>query len=528
MALASSVTRSGIQTFARYRNVKAGFSQSTVTGGILYADSTYFYRVFITSGTLNVSGSPLVADILVIAGGGGGGQGKSGTWEAGGGGAGGLQAFASQTLAATSFTVTVGAGGASTTNGSNSQFGALTSSVGGGNGAGGTSAAVPGNGGSGGGNWYTTPVGTGTSGQGNNGGIGNASSSAGGGGGAGAVGANSIPSYGGAGGAGSNLYSTWAAATSTGVNGYYAGGGGGSNTGAGGAGGGGVGGVSVTAGAVNTGSGGGGGVSTANTLGGAGGSGIVIVRYSKSSALSSTIWQADSAASSLKIATPFSSSLSYNDYSATILGTGTNRVLTPVNSPVFQTTVSKYYGSSLNMGAYTDNKYISTPTNANLQIGTNDFTIEGWYYFTSTSVSGGYQCLASHAGDSGDQQPGWLLLLEANTALSFYACTAGGSGWSLALVSSTTPTANAWHHISVTRASGVVRMFLNGTQIGTVTSSNNIGIPASQTFRIGSYQYFPGPVAKGLSGYIQDFRFYIGTAKYTTTFTPPAQIYTGG
>jgi hypothetical protein len=257
-------------------------------GNIIATDGTYWYHAFLTSGTFTPQ-TPLTCDLLQVAGGGGS--------NGGGGGAGGLLAFTSQALAIQNYTVTVGAGGATDTNGTNSQFGSLTASVGGGSGGGNSTSNPPGNGGSGGGSmgntsppYGTLAGGTGTAGQGNNGGAGIWGSFyvAGGGGGAGAVGGNRSGGNGGAGGAGLNTYSTWATATSTGVSGYYAGGGGGAanlagtggnSAGAGGAGGGGAGNASNaagTAGTVNTGGGAGGSDGVAGV---AGGSGIIIVRY---------------------------------------------------------------------------------------------------------------------------------------------------------------------------------------------------------------------------------------------------------
>ena len=265
-------------TFTLYGIANADIVSPLASGGTIVEDSTYYYHTFGMSGVFTPKQS-LTADILVIAGGGAGGYADNNNWENGGGGAGGLLGFASQSLTATAYTVTVGAGGASTNtssvNGGNSQFGALTASVGGGaggttNGVGSSHAGLNGGSGGGGSRVYQT-AGTGTAGQGNNG------ASYGGGGGAGAA-ATGFP-----GGNGTNTYSSWASVTSTGVNGYYAGGGGG-NGGAGGLGGGGN---SVyqasTNGTAYTGSGGGaagygvgGGSKGAN-----GGSGIVIVRYLK-------------------------------------------------------------------------------------------------------------------------------------------------------------------------------------------------------------------------------------------------------
>jgi hypothetical protein len=222
-------------------------------------------------------------EVLVVAGGGGG--------QTGGGGAGGVIYNTSFSVTpSSSYTVTVGAGGAPGVNGSNSVFSSLTA-IGGGYGA---SSSAVGNGGSGGGGYYGRrsdglvfgPMsnGTGTAGQGFAGGnytaTGNPPSSSyavgGGGGGAGGPGITNNSWTGGNGGPG-------IAISITGFPTYYAGGGGGQA------------GYSATGGLAGIGGGGnaygstGGGVASTGVdgLGGGGGggserggSGVVILKYS--------------------------------------------------------------------------------------------------------------------------------------------------------------------------------------------------------------------------------------------------------
>lgn len=219
--------------------------------------------------------SPLSIQYVVIAGGGSGGS-----YAGGGGGAGGYIS-GSFVYAASTLTVSVGAGGASTgttwesgNNGTNSTLTGATAAVGGGGGGGYNGIAGSPHaksGGSGGGAGQNGSLaGSGTVGQGNNG----SSTGGGGGGGAGAVGTAT------AGGAG-------LASSITGTSVTRAGGGGGGSfnttTNAGGAGGGGTGASTASppvAGTNNTGGGGGGGASTqwnGSYAGAAGGSGVVII-----------------------------------------------------------------------------------------------------------------------------------------------------------------------------------------------------------------------------------------------------------
>lgn len=310
-------------TFALYGISKEGsVPAAKATGGMIYADSTYYYHVF-PSTSVFAPLSSLTADVLCVAGGGGGGRASGG-----GGGAGGLTYYASQSLSATNYTVTIGAGGAGSTTGNNenslpgtsggnSQFGALTASAGGGgggsrisnNGTAYYNTSYPngiagGSGGGASGNIFSGTNGTAgsatPSGQGNAGGVSFQSViNCGGGGGAGAVGAAATSLAGGNGGAGSSTYSSWLSAIGMGVNvsgTYYiaAGGGGGANgsnaqvqPGTGGTGGGGYGNINSGAGGnatIFTGSGGGGGGIADGGLrgnGGNGASGFVIVRYLK-------------------------------------------------------------------------------------------------------------------------------------------------------------------------------------------------------------------------------------------------------
>ena len=277
---------------------------------LVYIDSTQGWLAYSgvnegTSPSLTDIPPPYSIDFLVIAGGGGGGNGVVGVIVGGGGGAGGYRnSYSTETSGGggsseTSltftpgivYTVTVGAGGANDTNGSNSSIsgtGITTiTSTGGGSGAGNVISDQAGNGGSGGGSGggATNPgrFGTGTANQGYNGGDSDSSGTfdfhGGGGGGANEAGDTDQNAQGGdglsssitgsavtrGGGGGGSV-----AATSQGytcVGGDGGGGNGSANTG------------TATNGSANTGGGGGGNYSSGgNVTGGSGGKGVVILR----------------------------------------------------------------------------------------------------------------------------------------------------------------------------------------------------------------------------------------------------------
>ena len=289
-----------------------GGTTSTYSSG----GTNYKVHTFTSSGTFTAEASGSV-DVLVVAGGGGGGA------RGGGGGAGGFLASSGISVTANQYSITIGAGGATSTNstlggtsypGTASSGLTLTPSGGGYGGNFNTVDTVGGSGSSGGGAARDSgaAAGSGITGQGFGGGTSANQGCSGGGGGGGAGGR--APNNGEAGGAaaGSNVEYGGNGGVpktnnfKTGSNIYYAGGGGGgtgcsaSNASTRGLGGGSAtaslkggggdganGGSSArvsTTGVVNTGGGGGGG-GDANGYAGTqyqgapGGSGIVIIRY---------------------------------------------------------------------------------------------------------------------------------------------------------------------------------------------------------------------------------------------------------
>ncbi len=230
---------------------------------------------FTSTGSFVTPSNVTSVEVFLVAGGGGGGQANTGLdyQPAGGGGGGGVVSRNIPVTAGTTYTVTIGAGGAHTSVGSDSTFGALLTAKGGGAGQPSTG-AWPSNGlgGCGGGGRYNAQY-----------------YAAGGGGGAGqSIGMvrenrTSKGLQGGNGGVGNPVNFPVNAGGGIGIDGYGGGGGGGYRGGGAAGGGSGTDNTDTTAeaGAVNTGGGGGGGNSTGlpTVLGGAGGSGYCRVVY---------------------------------------------------------------------------------------------------------------------------------------------------------------------------------------------------------------------------------------------------------
>lgn len=165
-------------------------------------------------------------------------------------------------------------------------------------------------------------------------------------------------------------------------------------------------------------------------------------------------------------------------------------------------TQTKFGGYS----AYFDNSdsYLAIPSTSDFAFGTGDFTAEFWVWLTTIS---GTDTLV-------DFRPG------ANGAYFIMAQTDGTLSYG---VNSTTPisvasavSASTWMHIAAARSGTSLKVFVDGTQIGsTATDTTNY---ATAPLLIGKNVFSAG---LDLGGYIAEFRVTKGVARYTSNFTVP-------
>lgn len=430
----------------------------------------YKVHTFTTTGsdTFTVTSGKGKVWYLVVAGGGGGGRDHTG-----GGGAGGVRNNNAYDFPVTvqAYTITVGAGGASNTNGSDSVFSSITSTGGGG---GGTAAGTGFAGGSGsGGAANSNAGGAGTAGQGNNGGAGSpldgVNRAGGGGGGAGSVGVTAGDQNSPAGNGGAGIASSISGSSVT----YAGGGGGGTHVGTastGGAGGGGAGkstssspsGTAGDPGTANTGGGGGGGTS-GNGAGGAGGSGIVIVRYAITGGNKSNASQNAKSTNGLAGLWSFDGPDMYGVTAYDRSGNGNNGTLT--NGP---TRVIGKIGQALRFDGVND--YISVPDAAMWDFGSSDFTVSWWEYRTSNANGS-----AALVRDNTMGYPAFIIGYSSGGANLEIYMSSTGSSWDIANAKSLgAVTLNRWNYFTVTRSGTTFTAYKNAVQTDTWTSSGTL------------------------------------------------------
>lgn len=175
------------------------------------------------------------------------------------------------------------------------------------------------------------------------------------------------------------------------------------------------------------------------------------------------------------------------------------KTITAFNGAKITTSISKYGSASLLFDGIDD--YVKTDTSSDFNLS-GDFTIEYWVRQTSNTDNGVHVnvwesdsnklVLASIAGD------GIYYLLNsvvriATTAAAFPL--------------------NVWHHIALCRNGATTTLYINGSSVGTTTSTP---LSSSKFVELGQDQ---GRAV--FVGQLDEIRITNNVARYTSNFTPP-------
>ena len=187
----------------------------------------------------------------------------------------------------------------------------------------------------------------------------------------------------------------------------------------------------------------------------------------------------------------------FTDYSPT------PKTITRYGDTKTVTAQSKYYGSSGYFDGAGDS--LTAPATASTS-GTGDFSWEAW--LRPSTIASGYRVWLAN-----DTSGGFSSAINSNGTITF--------GRSLIVTQGTTSNAvtfNAWNHVSFSRVSGVLKVFIGGEQgySDTITTNYAAGVVRIGTDGMGS--------ALPYTGYLQDIRSTQEVGRYTTNFTPPGAL----
>lgn len=185
-----------------------------------------------------------------------------------------------------------------------------------------------------------------------------------------------------------------------------------------------------------------------------------------------------------------------------------------VTGGITTSTTNPKFGAACLLGVGASG-YVTASYNASVVLGANDFCIEFWV--NPTSFLAGSSILFSNYNST--SSVGFAIVLNNVGEIRVYAST-GGATWTIfsnVLVGSVS--LSVYSHVSVSRSGNNYYGSINGTVVSLGSFAGTINNPA-----VG---YFIGGSPTGafeINGRMDDNRLTIGpgTARYTSTFTPPA------
>ena len=180
--------------------------------------------------------------------------------------------------------------------------------------------------------------------------------------------------------------------------------------------------------------------------------------------------------------------------------------LETVGNAQVSTSVTKFGTGSMYFDGTGD--WLTSPDTPNLQLGTGNFTIEGWVYLNAVGAARGFV-------SKGTSTTGWSVSTNSSNQVVF-------SYGSSSITSTGTLSVSTWYFITVVRSgtgTNLTKIYINGTNDGTGTVATDF----NQT----SIMYVGADRVAGsaLNGYIDDLRITKGIARYTANFTAPTSAF---
>jgi hypothetical protein len=164
------------------------------------------------------------------------------------------------------------------------------------------------------------------------------------------------------------------------------------------------------------------------------------------------------------------------------------------------TTVYKWYPTSMKFDGTGD--WLTAIDGTQLQLGTGDFTIDGWLYLSATGAAYGIV-------SKGAASTGWSVNVTSGNKLQF-SYTASN------LTGATSLVATTWYYFAIVRsgsATGNLKIYLNSSVDATSGSAVTDNFNQTDILYIGASRTGSTP----LNGYLQDIR----VTKYARTISTP-------
>ena len=158
--------------------------------------------------------------------------------------------------------------------------------------------------------------------------------------------------------------------------------------------------------------------------------------------------------------------------------------------------------------------------------GTGNFTLECWYYMDgdgghTDSVGNIILLTGTNSLASTAKNGVWLASRNDNKfeARVYYA----SGSWNMTMTSTNAFTRQTWYHLAMVRSGSSVKLYVNGVQEASGSSSSDLDTTVSTSLYIGAQGNATGTStlgSRGITGYVSNVRV-SNEALYTAAFTPP-------
>lgn len=193
-------------------------------------------------------------------------------------------------------------------------------------------------------------------------------------------------------------------------------------------------------------------------------------------------------------------------------GTANTHTITANGTAQIDTAQSKFGGASVLLDGNSD--YLTVPASTDFQFGTGDFTIEFWVRHNTSNTDDVYYEDANFTGTSDDI----LLRRTAAGNVNFYL------GEVLEVDAAMSITNGVWYHLAFVRNGTDVKVFKDGTQVGS-TGTSSYDHNSGDVLHIGRRHTDGGGGLDYFDGWIDEFRISKGIARWTANFTAPTSAH---
>jgi hypothetical protein len=204
-------------------------------------------------------------------------------------------------------------------------------------------------------------------------------------------------------------------------------------------------------------------------------------------------------------------SLLLSGTNAGILDNTMSNNLETVGNAQIDTSIVKYGTGSMEFDGSGDYLICPVDTTPYYEIVNRSWTLESWVYLTTSALRNLASCGPANAGSI---NRGWAIAIHQASSIVYFSSVGADNTYS-----SVTMPLNSWFHLAFVYNGTSLVLYINGVNVGSKTPSlANPTIAGGDRLVIGS-NYTGG--SSYFSGFMDDFRFTQGIARYTTNFTPP-------